>query len=179
MSKGSFNIIAVGLLAVFIAYVLFYTPVYKIIFTEIQDVKTAKNILPTQKKAPRTSLIIGNRSKSKKNKIEKPGIRFLQDPFSVEFVFEQAITSESAATKEAAEKKSYLLLQGIFVLSDGSTVALIDDKLYSEGDNIYGWNISRIYPDRVVIQKNSKTKTLRLKWGVFSWKNYLLAALAY
>lgn len=90
----------------------------------------------------------------------------LRDPFRVDYVFEKAAPTTAEGKAEGAPRRTYLALQGIFSLPNQPSVVIIDDKMYSVGQKIYGWTITKIYSDRVILSKSGKMKTLKLRLGV-------------
>lgn len=53
-------------------------------------------------------------------------------------------------------------LTGIIVGSSGKRLAILNDRLVSEGDKVWGGQIDRIYPDSVVIKGPFGTRELKM-----------------
>ncbi len=157
MNKDSKYIMGSGFILVLVVYLLLYTPLYSAIF-KIRPIVVVQNKLFVTKPATSTS-------ESSSLLAQSGGRLFLRDPFNVGFSYEKAAASSVEVEKKVQKKESFVL-QGIFVLPDGKTLAIIDDKMLSKGQSIYGWTVSDIFSDRVVLSLRGKTKVLKVKLGV-------------
>ena len=98
----------------------------------------------------------------------KKTTRTLRDPFSVDFTFKKAepvATDPEALPSAPAVVQEKFVLQGVFSVGSKRT-AIIDERVLSVGDWIYGWKVEEIYSNRAVLKKGGKVKTLYIKLGV-------------
>lgn len=156
MTNETKIIAIIGTAALLAAFVVFYTPFLGMLYGSSAPKNTAQPI-PMQSKNVTAEAEGKNRE-----------IVHIRDPFYLDYRFEKLQTTMEArqtATTESAPKKTYLVLNGIFMNSDGN-IAIIDDRMYSRGQSVYGWTILGVYSDRVVLNKRGQTKVIRLKVGV-------------
>jgi hypothetical protein len=73
-----------------------------------------------------------------------------------------AAASKAKALATAVGKLDGLKLQSTMVRPQGKSTALISDFVLSTGDTIQGWKIRKIQPDRVTLQWQEFTHTLRM-----------------
>lgn len=148
----------IGAIAIIAALLIFYTPFLEIFFKSTGPNNIIAAIPMSNIKKPASGAETKN-----------PDTSYLRDPFYLDYRFEKSSatteTQTPATTESESKKKSYLVLNGVFINSDGN-VAIIDDKMYSRGQLVYGWTILGVYPDRVVLNKRGVTKILKLKVGV-------------
>ena len=169
MIKDTKFLLISGFVLIALTYLVLYTPLSNIIFgvKEVNTPAIPNNSLADMKK--KDLIVVDSESTIKKqSEIKKivtklPEI-YLRNPFSVGFNYEKGEhTTKEAEVKKVAER---FVLQGIFNLSEGQMAALIDDKMLSEGQSLYGWTISQILSDRVALVRGRNVKLLRLKLGV-------------
>ncbi len=162
MSTDAKYLLVIGSSLIIITYIVFYTPASNYFFgiKKPTTIPTIPNMVFSNVK-PNVSMPTTETS-AQSGEVSAKKIS-LRNPFSVGFVFEKA---PEVSSGEVVAPPSLFVLQGIFVLPQGKNSALIDDKMLTEGQAIYGWQLVRIYSDRVVLTKGNLRKVLRLKLGV-------------
>ncbi|WP_345970866.1 MULTISPECIES: hypothetical protein [Sulfurimonas] len=83
----------------------------------------------------------------------------LQDPFRAQLILNQPHKAKATGTYVKRPKQRYMTLESVI----NSRTALIDGKWYKEKDTIYGYVITKIERDSVLLQKKKKEVTLTLK----------------
>lgn len=171
MTKDFKYILMFGITVIALAYLLFYTPLSNHIFGQTykkyEEVSIASFSAPQKGKSISTTEainIISTTEALTKKQYQKISLR---DPFNVDFGYEIIVLSPEAPSneKKIAPKKKFVL-QGIFNLSEEEIIVIIDDKMLSIGDKIYGWVVTDIGIDYVILKKGLKSKILRLQLGV-------------
>ncbi len=72
-------------------------------------------------------------------------------------------TAETSPSPAASSQASVILnVQGTMT-NNGSTVALINDKIYEVGEEINGMKISAITANTITVERNGRTETLPIK----------------
>jgi hypothetical protein len=75
--------------------------------------------------------------------------------------FYRSSSATKSSTKQKVPTKQKLVLQGIFLRSEGSR-AVIDNQLLKVGDKINQYTVQKIYAQRVILRRGQQTKTLQL-----------------
>jgi len=184
MNKSSVVILVIGLVAITVAYVLLYTPVYDMIWgIKVTKVSPLASFPAPKPPSPPPSVkMVATVEVTKASAEAKPKPAMtakkttsteavpkfvtLRDPFEVDFAYVKVETPTEPGAPAAPEApKAVLVLQGIF-MSGTQTVAIIDDKVVNEGSRVAeGWKVSEIRSDMVILSKGGKIKTLRMKVG--------------
>jgi hypothetical protein len=184
MNKSSVVILVIGLVAISVAYVLLYTPVYDMIWgikvPKVYSLPSAPAVSTPAVPPPVKVVATIEAAKATAEARPKPAVtakktataevvpKFvtLRDPFEVDFAYIKVEAPPEAGKPAAPEApKAVLVLQGIF-MSGTQTVAIIDDKVVSEGSRVAeGWKVSEIRSDMVILSKGGRIKTLRMKVG--------------
>ncbi|MHC3993884.1 hypothetical protein ACXWTF_03590 [Thiomicrolovo sp. ZZH C-3] len=83
----------------------------------------------------------------------------LRDPFRAQLILNQPAKAKGTGTYVKRPARRYMTLESVI----NSRSALIDGKWYKQDDTIYGYVITKIERDSVMLQKKKKQVTLTLK----------------
>ncbi|MFA4905213.1 MAG: hypothetical protein WC645_01780 [Candidatus Margulisiibacteriota bacterium] len=169
MSKIGNYIMGAGGVLILAAYLVFYTPLYDLMFS----VRPARpNLAVNRPTAAKPLSAISTKEAVKEQVVLPPPAAVpapkyisLRDPFRVDFNYIHGEETPGEGSPSEAPKPK-LVLQGIF-LSPGVEAAIIDDQVVNVGSAVaLGWKVAEIRTDRVILSQGGQRKVLRIKLGV-------------